>query len=109
MELDALVERVLFVLSECRSDAGEDLCQLDTNLMTMKSCSLQVRSLITRHIEDDTTSSVAFQNLLELHNLLDQLCIEYETKLLRRMFIYQSQRGRPKKIINLALVLTLFD
>ncbi len=109
MDLD-LLERVL---SECKSDCcriseASDLCQLDMNLMSIKSCALHGQNVIAGHIQDydDTISSTVVQNLLDLHNCLDQLCIDYETKLLRQMFMIESpvQRGRPKKIINLAMV-----
>ena len=63
----------------------------------------------TRQVEKEVLSS-----LRQLHVCLNQLCLEHETKLFVMMsgrslpvsttVTREGQRGRPKKIINLALV-----
>ena len=105
--MSSVVDTVSSVISVCTQHSGsEHLSDLDMILTSLMASSSQVGTLLDeilvtrqREVEDD-----ALTNLRQLHRCLNQLCLEYETKLLTRMAIYPEPRGRPKKIINLALV-----
>ena len=63
---------------------------------------MQIGYLITTCLAHSSADmDETLENLLALNNCLEQISVQYETKL---MFMRISGRGRPKKIINLALV-----
>ena len=103
--LNNITEHILLVISECqRTLESEDLPQLDRSLTSLRYCSLNVRSLVTRQLDDELIDEASFLDLRELHDCLELLCVEYEAKILRRLFLNPMQFGRPRKIINIALV-----
>lgn len=84
-------------------------------VLSLRSSSYDVGSLldailVTREIELDDTNVLS--SLRELHIVLNQLCMEYERKLLvlsmdptrSAAAPAEERQGRPRKIINLALV-----
>lgn len=104
-----VIDFVSFTISRCIQCIGsEDLSDLDMILLSLSSSSAQIGGILDevlvtreRHIEDD-----ALTDLRQLHLCLNQLYMEYETKLFYRYrrTTTQSPRGRPKKIINLSMV-----
>ena len=109
--VDAVVDNVCTSMEH--SGSG-DLSDLDMILVSIMSSSSQVgvlldKMLVTRqrHVEEEV--------LRQLHMCLNQLCLEYETKLFIVMSMSPGRsavsttatsecRGRPKKIINIGLV-----
>ena len=121
-ELQSLIDTVSSVVSEClHHSVSEDLSNPDLILTSLLSCSSQIGSfldeiLVTRQRQVDEGVLV---DLRQLHICLNQLCLHYEAEL----FIHLSgstvteqlqvaaqqglPKGRPKKIINLAMVCVL--
>ena len=119
-ELQSLIDTVSSVVSECLHHTGsEDLSFLDLTLTSLVSCSSQVGSflddiLVTRRRQVDEDVVL---DLRQLHIIcLNQLCLQYETKLftclsgstvtdeLQVAAQHDLPRGRPAKVINLAMV-----
>lgn len=112
-----MLDRVSSVVSECRSRSGTDLPFLDMILLPLRSSSYDVGRLldailVTRDIEVEDASVLS--GLRELHTSLNQLCMEYERKLLvlstdpsTNAAGPEERRRRPKKIINIAFVRSL--
>ena len=108
--VDAVVDNVISQCTSMEHSGSGDLSDLD---MIMSSSSpvgvLLDKMLVTRqrHVEEEV--------LRQLHMCLNQLCLEYETKLFIVMLMSPGRsavsttatsecRGRPKKIINIGLV-----
>ena len=120
----SIVDSVSSVVSQCLSHSGStDMAQLDMDLISLMSASSQVGDLldeilVTRQIEVDGS---VLADLRRLHLCLNQLCLEYQTKLFNSMsgvtdssrslasIAVGEQRGRPKKIINLAFVCLIIN
>ena len=100
------------VISECvHQSETEDLPFLDMIVISLTSSSYDVGSLldailVTRDVEDVDV----LVTLRQFHVSLNQLCTEYERKLLALSMVPTGnvagtpRRGWPRKIINLALV-----
>ena len=115
--MESVMDAVSSTVSQCSSHSGSaDLAQLDFNIVSLISASSQVGGLLDDILvtgQIDVNGSV-LADLRQLHMCLNQLCLEYQTKLFNIMSgitdpILSSAdlsepRGRPKKIINLALV-----
>ena len=121
VDVDAVVDSVSSVISQCRSmehSGSGDLSDLDMILVSIMSSSSQVGVLLDeilvtrqRHVVEEVVIV-----LRQLHMCLNQLCLEYETKLFIVMSMSPGRsavsttatsectRGRPKKIINISLV-----
>ena len=107
---------VASVLSECMQYSdSEDLSVLDRILLSLRSSTSRVGDILDeilvtgqRQMQDGIVA-----NLRQLSLCLSELCVHYETKLLLRMsrnsvestVVPYSMSGRPRRIINLALVL----
>ena len=111
-----IVDSVASVLSECMQYSGnEDLSDMDMILLSLRSSSSHVGNLLDeilvtrqRQMQDDDVA-----NLMQLRICLSELCLQYETKLLfrlsqnpthSRVVVPYSVSGRPRRIINFALV-----
>ena len=89
-----VVDAVLSVLSACMQHSrNDDVSYVDMTLMSLISDSSQVGILLdeilvtlTRQVDEEVLS-----NLRQLHVCLNQLCLEYETKL----FVMMSGRSPP--------------
>ena len=88
------VDEVEFVLEQCIEES-DDFLELDRRLISLRLCYIQVTHLINTGV---LISNLIDPNLSELQHCLSQLCVEYETKMLTKSM------GRPRKIINFALV-----
>lgn len=114
MDLDLLLDRVASVVAECVGRSGtEDLPFLDMIILSLRSTSCDVGRLldaiiVTREIQLEDPNVLS--SLRELHVCLNQLCMDYERKLLvlsadpSRNTPSDERLGRPRKIINIAFV-----
>ena len=115
--MNIVVESVYSAISLCTEhSASGDISDLDMILASYMSTSSQVGMLLDeilvtrqRRVEEEVLTV-----LRHLHICLNQLCVEYEKKLFIAMStspgrntttISGYSRGRPKKIINLGLVM----
>ena len=86
MDVDLILDRVSAVVSECMMHSGtEDLPFLDMIHLSVRSCCYDIGRvldaiLVTREVEVQDASVLS--GLRELHTSLNQLCMEYERKLL---------------------------
>lgn len=117
IDIENVVDAVLSAVSQCSSHSGSsDIQQLDMDLVSLIFASSQVGTLldeilVTRQRDVDPR---VLADLRHLHMCLNQLCLEYETKLFdsmsgvsnpgRSLALDEPARGRPKKVINLAFV-----
>ena len=111
--MDIAIERIASVLSDCRSiqfsRMHETLSELDRFLWSLRICSCELGDLlddilVVGQLQVDEND---VNNLRQLHICLNQLYVEYETKLLfllNRSSASASLIGQPKKIINLSMV-----
>ena len=110
------VESVASVLLECRQYSGtENVSGLDYILLSLRSSCSHVGNLLDeilvtrqRQVEDGVVAE-----LLQLRTCLNELCVQHETKLLFKISMDPTQSrsvvpfpvsGRPRRIINFALV-----
>ena len=82
------VDEVEFVLEQCIEE-NDDFLDLDRQLISLRLCYIH---LINTGV---LISNLIDPNLSDLQHCLSQLCMEYETTKIM---------GRPRKIINFALV-----
>ena len=88
------------VLGECEACRIDSLAEVDRIVVLVKSVTERLNLLTSQISQEDG----AF--LTRLVTILNQLCIEYETRL---EYLGQSStagRGRPRKLINISLVST---
>ena len=97
----SVIDTVSSVLSVFIQDSGsEDLSNLDMILMSLMSSYSEVGLLdeisvtIQRQVEEDVLT-----NLWHLHTCLNQLCLEYETKVFTRISTYPG-RSSPVSIVT---------
>ena len=115
MDLDIILDRVSSVVAECIGHSGtEDLPFFGMIILSLRSTSYDVGRLldailVTREIQLDDLNVLSC--LRELHICLNQLCMDYERKLLvlstdpsRNSPTPEERRGRPRKVINIAFV-----
>ena len=86
--------------------------------MRLRRILLSLRSSLQCHARDLLDEILVTQqrqlqdgvvgNLQQLHLCLSELCVQYETKLQNISVVPFSGNGRPKRIINFALVYTVF-
>ena len=102
-------------LNECRQLSGrEDLPEVDRLVLSLKLASVELGILLSGDVsQDDDDEDELERNLNQLHVCLNQLCLQYETKLLfllpmnpahRVSSLTHSGRGCPRKVINLPMV-----
>ena len=97
----SLVDRISAVLSQCMNLEENDQ-ELDNIILQLRLSLAEIGELLDRVLltnELHLESSIV-QQLQELQSCLNQLCVQYET----RVLLCQSDRttpGRPKKIVNL--------
>lgn len=110
------LDSVASVLSECMQYSGnEDLSDLDRILLSLRSSSSHVGDLLDEILvtRQRQAHDGVVAKLQQLRVCLSELCIQYETRLLVRIsqnpiqtrsVVWYSGSGRPRKIINFALV-----
>ena len=104
------------VLSECMQYSGnEDLSDLDRILLSLRSSSFHVGDLLDEILvtRQRQAHDGVVAKLQQLRLCLSELCVQYETRLLFRIFqnpiqtrslAQYSGSGQPRRIINFALV-----
>ena len=119
-DIDTVIDAVSSVVSQCSSHSGsEDLAGLDMDLVSLISASIQVGGLLDEILVTRTrdVDRSVLTDLRQLHLCLNQLCLEYQTKLFNHMsgvnhdtsrslssMLGEPGRGRPRKVINFAFV-----
>ena len=120
VDIKNVIDIVSVIVSQCSSHSGSsEVPQLDMDLLSLISASTQVGSLLDEILvtrQRDVEGRV-LADLRQLHMCLNQLCLEYQTKLFNSMSgvndpatsctsvaLDGPARGRPKKVINVAFV-----
>ena len=99
--MEEFLDDVLSVLAECpQLTDHSDIHAIDKSVLSLKSVCRQLNALLNEAtVTGDWITRKMNQILFESLSL----CLEYETKLVFLLLTY-GRRGRPKKIINLAMV-----